>query len=540
MSKKAKTKAYHLRAHVHTNGQLADSLNAIFNSLFRRIKPMSATKSIDAHSTYFSLVAIYVAVAVFGCSPRETITTSSNTESKISISPNASSGKGREVDPESAQLQSSKKTASEAIHTKTTETVANAAVAAKPQADAEQQLSPTDALVLRQEAKRLADELISRFPNNPDALEIKARFLMLFGETEEAKNCWLAAIKVDANYAYALHGLGKVAMLNSEFEKAIEYLRKSVPSQPSNADPVHDLSAAYMKIGNLDESIDCLRAFADNNPQSALTFLLLGQNYLAKERFEDAAAAFRTVLQISPAQPRAENGLATVLVRQGKRDEAKQLLASQKIRRKANDKNRSPEEVFHDELKELSLRFGTVAEFYAANRDERTAEKVALRSLVLDPSNLQPKALLVDLFQRQDRLKPALELVDQLAAVEKENPKWPYTRGALLSILGDTDAARLAYEDVVRLAPTSPAGYESLARLAIGTRKNLKSAILNAKKAVEVRGSATDHELLAQAYALNTDFSSALESLTEAIRRDPANNHYSEAMKQLRKAMGTP
>ena len=492
---------------------------------------MSAAKSIDACTAFFLLPTICVAVSIFGCSPRQPTAPSSPASGD-----NVSVVAGVDTTKENLNSNPPRNDKTPAVDLIPGNSIADTA-ADLSMVHPTEQLPPTDALALRQEAKQLADEVIRRFPNSPDALEIKARFLMLFGETEAAKNCWLAALKLDANYAYALQGLGKVAILNSEFEQAIEYLKKSIPSQPTNADPVHDLSDAYMKVGKPDESIACLRAFADNNPQSALTFLLLGQSYLAKEQFEDAEKAFRTVLQISPGQPRAENGLATALVRLGKREEAKQLLASQKANRKANDKNRSPEEVFRDELKELSKRFHAVAEFYSANGDKPSAEQVALRALVLDPNNLQPKALLVDIFQEQGRLKPALELVGQLAVSDQENPRWPYTRGALLILLKDKKGARQAYEEVVRLAPASAAGYESLARLAIEMRSDLKSAVEFAQKAVEIRGTAADYELLAQAHAVNSDFSRAHEYLSEAIRRDSANEDYLEAMRQLRKAM---
>ena len=341
---------------------------------------MSAAKSIDTRSFLLSLVAIFATV-VFGCSPRETVAPTNKTAaSNVPITPNVDPGTIQNPNQRSTPSLSSENLVPDTLQPTPAETAPHTTKGLEVPPAVEPQPPPKDALALRQEAKQLADKLVDRFPNNPAALEIKARFLMLIGETEDAKKCWLAAINVDANYAYALHGLGKVAILNSDFEQAIEYLKQSIPSQPTNADPVHDLSDAYMKIGKLDESIACLRAFADNNPQSALTFLLLGQSYLAKERFEDAEASFRTVLQISPGQPRAENGLATVLVRLGKRDEAKQLLANQKSSRKANDKNRSPDEVFQDELKELSLRFQSVAEFYLSNGDPTTAEQVAQRA----------------------------------------------------------------------------------------------------------------------------------------------------------------
>ncbi len=387
---------------------------------------MSSAKLIESNSIVYSLVTIFFATALLGCSPREHVVTKPKVASGPSSGTVENSSKPPTPNPPTAEVE--------------------------PASEAEQK-RPKDALALRIEAKQLADELIRRFPNNPDALEIKARFLMLFGETQDAKACWQNAIQIDPNYAYALHGLGKIAMLNSDFEQAIEYLKRSIPRQPSNADPVHDLSDAYLKAGKVDDSIACLRQFADKNSQSALTFLLLGQSYLAKEQFEEAESAFNTVLKISPGQPRAENGLATALIRLGKRDQARELLANQKQSRKANEKNRSPDEVFQDELKELSTRFHTVAEFYAANNELRTAEKIARRALVLNPLNVQPKALLVDILQKQDRLRESLELVEQLANDEKENPRWPCTRGALLCLLGDMKSAKLAYEEAIQIAP---------------------------------------------------------------------------------------
>lgn len=399
--------------------------------------------------------------------------------------------------------------------------------------------APADSLQLREEAKQLAEDLVKNTPNNPDALEIKARFHLLFGETEAAKQCWQNALRLAPDYAYALHGLGKIALLNSNYDEAIDLIKKSIPGQPANAECVHDLSDAYTKLGKLDESIETLRAFAEKNPRSAMTYLLLGQGHQAKEQFEQAEAAYRKVLEIAPGTPRAELGLGTVLVRLGRRDEAKPFLASQKANREAVNKNRSAEEVFRDESKECSSRFHIVSEFYLAHGDQSAAERVALRALAFHPGNLQPKALLVGLYQQQGRLKQALELTDQLRAADNQNARWPFTRGTLLSRQGDLAGARQAYADVVRLAPSSHIGYESLARLAIGSGSELNTAIEHAKKAVEIRGTAADHELLAQAYAVNADYPRAHSSLVEAIRLDPTNTHYAQAMKQLRKVMGS-
>ncbi len=497
---------------------------------------MSAAKSIDVRSWCFTLFVVCIASSVPGCSPRELIHPVEKTES------NADAGVGLETKLAQESPQPHKDGKLPSRPSDLTPSGPKEVVISNSDGTADQviplQLPPTNALELRRETKQLAEELIQRYPRNPDSLEIKARFLMLFGETEEAKKCWLAATNIDPTYAYALHGLGKIAILNSDFEQAIAYLKNALSRQPNNEDLVHDLSDTYLKLGKLDESVGCLQAFAENNPKSMLTQILLGQSYLAKEQFEEAESAFRFALKISPGQPRAENGLATVLIRLGKRDEAKTLLTNQKASREANTKSRPLEVVLQDELKDLSERFNTVAEFYSTHGNHERAEQVARRALILNGENLQAKALLVEILHKQNRLKESLDLLDQLSVADSKNPRWPYTRGVFQSLLGNRKAARQAYEKVVQLAPTSTTGYEALARLAIGAREDLPSAILNAQKAVEIRGSAADHELLAQAYAVNSDYQKAHESLIEAIRQDANNKNYIEAMKQLKTAMG--
>lgn len=320
------------------------------------------------------------------------------------------------------------------------------------------QLPPATALELRHEASELAQQLVDRFPNNADALEIKARFLMLFGETQAAKECWLEAIRLIPDYAYALHGLGKIAMLDSHYEEAIDLLSRSLPKQPGVAEPVHNLADAYTKLARLDEAIETLRTFAEANSHSALTWLLLGQAYQAKQQYEQAEQAFRSALQLAPGTTRAEQGLATVLIRLGKRDEATKLLADLRSRETGDNKNRPPEQVFQDEMKECSQRFLGVAEFYSSHHDLREAERVARRALVLDPQNLKAKSMLGNLYQQQGRLPEAIALVREMSQAEPSNASWPFTLGVLLAQSGEMKAAGEQYREVLRLAPQNPLG----------------------------------------------------------------------------------
>jgi tetratricopeptide (TPR) repeat protein len=400
-------------------------------------------------------------------------------------------------------------------------------------------LPPTTSLEMRQEAIALAETLVQGFPDNPDALEIKARFLMLFGEVRGAKSCWMEAVRLVPDYAYALHGLGKIAMLDSEYDKAIDYLSRSIPKQPGVAEPVHDLADAYTKLGRLDDALKTLKAFAEANAHSALTWLLLGQAAQTKQDFVQAEQAYRKALELSPGTSRAEQGLATVLMRLGKREEAKQRLEALRASQPSATNNRSPDQVFQDERKECSTRFHSVADFYASSGDLATATRVARRALALDPKNLKAKSTLSKLHLQNGRLPEAIALLKELRTDEPTNASWPFTLGVILVQNGDSKAAAEQYREVIRLAPQNPVGYEALTQLVLGQGNEVKQVIDIAEQLVKLRGTAADHELLAQVYAITEDYRQAEKSLKEAIRRDPANPNYLQAMKQLQKVLGT-
>ncbi|MEQ1830123.1 MAG: tetratricopeptide repeat protein [Pirellula sp.] len=416
-------------------------------------------------------------------------------------------------------------------------------VSESPVAVLTSQTASSEALTLRQEAQRLADELVKRVPNNPDALEVKARFHLLFGESESAKQCWLQAIHLVPNYAYALQGLGKVSMLHSDYLQAIVYLKQSLLSQPANVEAIHDLADSYTRLGSIDDAISTLetiaKPIAEKSPPSAQTLVRLGQSYLAKNRYEQAESVFRQAIQLSPGKTRAEQGLGTALLRMGRQDEARLLLAGQQAVRDSANKILTEQEQLEEEKRECSPRFRMVAEVYLGTGDVVHAEQIASRAVALDPTSAEARTLLFSIYQKQGKTKQAIDLARESQSLSPSNPDWHFTLGILLFQNGEFVAAEAPFREVIRLTPKNPVGYQSLARLLLRNGKNLKEAIPVAEKLVEVRGNAADHELLAQAYAVNSDLERAFQSLSQAIRLDPDNKDYAEAMRQLRTAMGT-
>ncbi len=411
-------------------------------------------------------------------------------------------------------------------------------VISAPDSSWQESPAPTDALRLRNESKLLADELVANLPDNPDAYEVKARFHLLFGESEQAAESWRVALRLVPNYPYAIHGLGKAEMLNSNFEAAIGHFKQASSLQPTNAEPVHDLADAYTKLGQIEESIATLKVFVEKFPQSVDTRVLLGQSYLVNGEFTLAEPEFRSALQLSPGLARAEQGLGTALLRLGKREQAEQYLVTQLARRSLEKVDLSAQQSFRDSLRECAIRFCSAAEVYIGAKNFTDAERVVRRSLVLQPNYGRASGLLVSILRNQRQFDEALLIAREQCSSDSTNPSWHFTYGVLLAETGKHATAQEQFREVIRLAPESPIGYESLARSLINSQSSLKETISIVSKLVKVRGSAADHELLGQAFAVNADFPNAFRSLSEAIRLDPANRNYQAAMQHLKRAMG--
>lgn len=391
---------------------------------------------------------------------------------------------------------------------------------------------PASAIDLRVEAGQLVADLVKQFPGSTDALEVKARFHLLVGENNLAKRCWEQALAIDPNFGYAQHGLGKVAMLQADYATAIQLLMQAKDKLPAEAEPVHNLSDAYLKLGDVAAAIQVLEEFSSAHQDSGETLLLLGQAYVADRQFEKAKQAFEQTLTLHPDSPRAQEGLAKTLIRLGDREAARELLEKQRELRKDEASNRSPDEVFRDECKDYSHRYLYAARVYLAGRMPIRAEQILRKATILDPANTDAWTQLLTQLQRQGQLQQAVESAVQMCQDNPTNAGCFFTCGILQAKAGQHTAASESLKKVIQLAPQSFSGYEALARLQIQIGPSPETIDL-ANKVVELRGIAADHELLAQAYAANEKLEQAEGELKKAIQLDPQNTYYADALRQL-------
>lgn len=129
--------------------------------------------------------------------------------------------------------------------------------------------------------------------------------------------CWAAS---------SLAGIAEARL--GEHERAIEAFRESAKLKPRQEERWLDLTRALMGDQRYGQAIEAAKEGLRNNPHSYLLHLRLGAAYLGGGRYQQAEQVFRDLIAHGDPLPTSTIGLAQVLLRTGRMEEAAAVVAS--------------------------------------------------------------------------------------------------------------------------------------------------------------------------------------------------------------------
>ncbi len=94
------------------------------------------------------------------------------------------------------------------------------------------------------------------------------------GNVEEAKMAYEKALEIDADYFYALYGMGIYYSAKEEYEQALDYFYNLYENNLINVDVVRYIAYCNYKMDNVTESIEFLQAELDKVSSTELEQLL--------------------------------------------------------------------------------------------------------------------------------------------------------------------------------------------------------------------------------------------------------------------------
>jgi len=396
---------------------------------------------------------------------------------------------------------------------------------------------PETAEALIEEAERTVDRLLRSFPDDPDALEVKARILFYVGSYSEAVESWERCLACDSRYAYAYHGLGLVAAKKADYEEAAAQQRRALALAPGFSDAAVELADALVKLDRPEEAIEVLEKHLAVSSRSLPARVALGQAYLQARDYGNARDAYRTALEMHGELPRAQFGLATALTRLGRRDESRRAmeryreLEARKIERRRDLRSR------FDDLEamcaDFAVRFTYAGRVCLAHGDLAQTEQLWRRAATLDPAGVPCRVQLASLYEQTDRPEAALGVCRELAEIEPASPAHRLHLGLASARLRRFDQAEAAFREVIRLAPQSPEGHAALAGLYLSTGRRLDDAARLAQTALDLQPNAPNYALWSQVCAARGARAEAISAIERAIELDSANAQYREMLELL-------
>jgi DNA-binding winged helix-turn-helix (wHTH) protein/TolB-like protein/Tfp pilus assembly protein PilF len=146
-----------------------------------------------------------------------------------------------------------------------------------------------------------------------------------------ARELALRAIALDPNHAVALSILGDVAAFSSDFDTALDYIRRALQRNPNDYHVQRDISAVMYWSVRLDEVAPyaemALRLGPMDPDNVAKAYSILGYTQLIQGHDEDAYRSLRLSVQASSMLPGPRSGLIAAAALTGRMDEAHRRVA---------------------------------------------------------------------------------------------------------------------------------------------------------------------------------------------------------------------
>lgn len=374
------------------------------------------------------------------------------------------------------------------------------------------------------DALAAAERGVKAEPDNPEANWILGNLYARMMEQPNvatvdraayAEKSVLALERADANaHPVVPMMLGRLYLVNRQFDKAIALLGPIVAAEPDDAESVAMLAEAYEEAGRQGESIALLEKAVESAPELYGT---LAQMYERSGRWADAAQAYEGAVAQRPQSLSARTQWATALLNAGEFRRAREVLEDAGAGSSRN-------------ARALYL----LAEAQRRMRDFEAAEASARRLMALDSRNLNAPRELALIFRDQRQYRQIVALLDPIvaarfAAADAADASSDAFRGLYFDLVDayeqirQYDKAAAILAQARRLSPQEPLVEIRLARSQVNAGKS-QDAVATLRSAIEKFPDEPIVKIeLASTFERQKKYADAETLFLQVIESDPEN-----------------
>jgi tetratricopeptide (TPR) repeat protein len=161
-------------------------------------------------------------------------------------------------------------------------------------------------------------------PDCVDALFNLGNVLQQQRQFDDAIVCYQQALAIKPDYAEAHVNLGVALMALSKFDDAVVSFNQALVLKPDYSEAYNNLGAAFKNQGKIEEAVVCYHKALAIKPDYAKALFNLGTTYFIKKDFAEAMRWYQASLAVDPHQVEAHQNIASILLDEGRLDEAQQ------------------------------------------------------------------------------------------------------------------------------------------------------------------------------------------------------------------------
>ena len=319
------------------------------------------------------------------------------------------------------------------------------------------------------------------FKKNPGDFEgglIRGRVHLARGETVEAIQGFQTLLKAEPNFAPARYQLAMAYASAGNLQQAKAELKDVAAGFPDAALLLADL---HLQTNAPEAAIEVLKPLIAKHP-GFQAYLLLGTAYLRKKDPVNAAAAFETIAQKAPTDPRGPYLVGMALLAQNRPADAKKkfeealVLAPDAVEplgqlAELAFAERQPDAALDRVEKQMARapKSGAIpilaGRLYERRGDVARAERAYLRALEIEPTLVTPYVALGGLYVRSGQYDRALQNVAEALKRRPKDLGAQMLEGIIYDRKGDVPSAIKAYEKALAINPRFALAANNLAYL---------------------------------------------------------------------------
>lgn len=149
-------------------------------------------------------------------------------------------------------------------------------------------------------AEDICRKLLKRNPRDVMALTMQGTLARMRGDTAQARESFLAALKVDSHFVPALGNLGDVYRQSSRYPDALKCYRKILQTDPGNLSAFLNMGQVYLVLTQFEDAIKQFQQALNIHPKLPAAYSNIGAAFMELGRLEEARASLEQALALEP------------------------------------------------------------------------------------------------------------------------------------------------------------------------------------------------------------------------------------------------